>query len=205
MDESEIDGAAQWITPRISPRKTREYFHTEGSRTSLQGDLVLAVSNALKFLFGGEFEVPYVWTHKRDHISYFDVKDIRTRIELISLPELWRIYSLGQKYRSLSERRQLLEAAYAKLDVVDEYFQDHVRPKITSVEVVADATAWLAMKYNDKKQYDFHFPVHDEEEQTETKKQKTPTRTSAYEVAKKSLVAKLAKVCRSLNFIVLAD
>jgi transcription elongation factor SPT6 len=66
------------------------------------------------------------------------------------------------------------------------------------VEVVADATEWLAMKYKDKKQdqdrFDFHF--YDDEGPSETKKRKMPSRISAYEVAKKSIASKLAKVCR---------
>jgi transcription elongation factor SPT6 len=194
MLEDDIDEAAQWITPRLSPKKTREYFHPEGGSSHLQNHLVLAVSSALKFLFVQEFEVPYIWTHKRDHISYFDVKDIRTRVELISLSELWRIYTLGQKYRALVERRQLLEASYARLDVVDGYYQDHVRPKLTGVEVIADATEWLAMKYKGKKQDRFDFHFHDDEDQGDSKKRKLPSRISAYEVAKKSIVAKLAKV-----------
>jgi transcription elongation factor SPT6 len=195
MQESDIDEAAQWVTPRLSPKKVREYFHPEGARSHLQGHLVLAVSNALKFIFVDEFEVPYIWTHKRDHISYFEVKDIRTRIELISLSELWRIYALGQKYRSLLDRRTLLEAAYARLELRDEYYEDHVRPKISGVEVVADATEWLAMKYKDKKQISFELHFHDDEERPEVKKRKMPSRISAYEVAKKSIVSKLAKVC----------
>jgi transcription elongation factor SPT6 len=198
MQASDIEEAAQWITPRLSAKKTREYFHPDGALSHLQTELVLAVSNALKFIFVDEFEVPYIWTHKRDHISYFDVKDIRTRIELISLSELWRIYAHGQKYRSLLDRRTLLEAAYARLDLRDEYYEDHIRPRISGVEVVADATEWLAMKYKDKKQSSFELHFHDDDEQLEVKKRKMPSRISAYEVAKKSIVSKLAKVCASV-------
>jgi transcription elongation factor SPT6 len=60
-------------------------------------------------MFVDEFEVPYIWTHRRDHISYFEVKDIRTRIELLSLSDTWRIYALGQQYHSLDDWRKLLE------------------------------------------------------------------------------------------------
>jgi transcription elongation factor SPT6 len=194
MQEADINEAAQWVAPRISAKKSREYFHPDGARAQLQGHLVQAVSNAIKLMFVEEFEVPYIWTHKRDHISYFEVKDIRTRIELLSLSDTWRIYTLGQQYRSLDDRRKLLEASYARLDVRDEYYELHVRPKMTDVEVVADATEWLTMKYKHKKQDNFEIHFHDDEEQPETRKRKMPTRVSAYEVAKKSIISKLAKV-----------
>jgi transcription elongation factor SPT6 len=117
MLEADIDEAAQWITPRLSPKKIREYFHPDGGRFHLQSHLVLAISNALRFIFVEEFEVPYVWTHRRDHISYFEVRDIRTRIELISLSELWRVYVLGQKYCSLLDKTASIEASYSRLDI----------------------------------------------------------------------------------------
>src|ERR1700730_6885600 len=44
-------------------------------------------------------------THKRDYLCHFDLPDLRSRFELLSSAELWRIYSLGQKYRSLVERK----------------------------------------------------------------------------------------------------
>jgi transcription elongation factor SPT6 len=200
MQASDIDEAAQWITPRLSPKKTREYFHPEGARFHLQGQLVMAVTNAVRFIFVEEFEVPYIYTHKRDHISYFDAKDIRTRIGLLTLNELWRIYALGQKYRSLLDRRALLETAYTRMDVRDEYYEDHIRPKISGVEVIADTTEWLAMRYKDKKQTSFELHFHDDEEQ-EVKKRKMPSRISAYEVAKKSIISKLANVCAAVCFI----
>lgn len=155
----------------------------------------MAVTFAIRYMFVQEFEVPYIWTHKRDYISHFDVNDIRNRFELLNLSELWRIYSLGQKYRSLVERRRALTASYARLEVTDEYYEAELLPTVDSVEVVADVTEWLAMKYKDKKQNNFEFHFHDDEDVPEVeKKRKMPSRISAYEVNKKSIVNKLAEV-----------
>ncbi|EGN93242.1 hypothetical protein SERLA73DRAFT_126732 [Serpula lacrymans var. lacrymans S7.3] len=192
ITETDLDDAAMWVTVRLSSRKTRDFFSPDGPYNKYREPLVMAVSYALRYLLIQEFEVPYIWTHKRDYITYFNPQEMRTQVELISLSELWRIYTLGQKYRSLVERRNALASLYARLGVEDQYFTEHIRAKIDSVEVVADATEWLAMKYKAKKQdtYDFHF--HDDDEHHETKKRKIPSRTSAYEVAKKSVVSKLA-------------
>lgn len=194
LTEADLDDAAAWVTLRISPKKARDFFSPTGVCIHLREDLVLAVSYALRYLFIQEFEVPYIWTHKRDYISYFNPKELRTRVDLLSLAELWRIYALGQKYRSLLERRNALEASYVRLGVEDKYYDNDIRPQIESVEVVADATEWLAMKYKDKKQDHFDLHFHDDEEQLEGKKRKMPSRTSAYEVTKKTIVSKLADV-----------
>jgi len=194
LTESDLDDAAGWVTVRISLKKTRDFFSPEGVHSYLRDDLVLAVSYALRYLFIHEFEVAYIWTHKRDYISYFNPKDVRTRVELLSLAELWCIYELGQKYRSLVGRKNALDSSYTRLGVDDKYYENDIRPQIDNVEVVADATEWLAMKYKDKKQDRFELHFHDDEDQPETKKRKMPSRISAYEVAKKTVVSKLAAV-----------
>ncbi|KAL4067952.1 SH2 domain-containing protein, partial [Scleroderma citrinum] len=193
LSETDIDDAATWVTSRLSARKTRDFFSPNGPYNAYREALVLAVSYALRFLFVYEFEVPYIWIHKRDYISYFNPQEMRTRIELISLAELWRIYALGQKYRSLLERRNVLSVSYTRLSVEDEYFEQTIKPKIDTVEMVADTTEWLSMKYKTKKQDAFDLQFHDDEEVAD-RKRKTPSRVSAYEIAKKSVVSKLADV-----------
>lgn len=192
LTESDIDDAAAWVTSRLSARKTRDFFSDNGPYYSYREALVLAVTNALRFLFVQEFEVPYIWTHKRDYISYFNPQEMRTRIELISLAELWRIQALGQKYRSLLERRNSLFAAYSRLNVEDDYFEQTLKPKIDTVEMVADSTEWLTMKYKSRKQDAFDVHFHDDEEIAD-RKRKAPSRVSAYEIAKRSVVSKLAE------------
>lgn len=193
LTEHDLGGAASWVTQRLSSRKTREFFSPDGQFQHLQAPLVLAVTAALRFFFVKEFEVPYVWHNKRDYIVHYDVNDIRSRPELLTLPELWKIYALGQKYRSLLERRRALNASYTRLKVDDDYYEKEIVPAIDSVEVVADATEWLTMKYKDKKQDEIDFAFHDEVPEP-AKARKMPSRISAYELSKRSIVAKLAQV-----------
>ncbi|KAG6814391.1 hypothetical protein H0H92_010977 [Tricholoma furcatifolium] len=192
LTEADLGGAAMWVTQRLSPKKTSEFFGIEGQYSHLKGALVMAVTFALRHLFVEEFEVPYIWTHKRDYLRHFDVRDIRSRQELISLNELWRIYALGQKYRSMVERRTTMTSLYQKLGVQDLYFEDEITPQIESVEVVADCSEWLSMKYKDQKQSEPDFQFHDDEEPEVVKKRKMPSRISNYEILKKSVVSKLA-------------
>ncbi|KAG6917973.1 hypothetical protein DXG01_017157 [Tephrocybe rancida] len=193
LTEADLGGAAMWVTQRLSVRKNREFFHEGGQYSHLKGALVMAVTFALRYLFVEEFEVPYIWTHKRDYIRHFDVTDIRSRQELLSLNELWRIYALGQKYRSMIERRAAMTSLYRRLGVQDSYFEDDVLPQVDSVELVADCTEWLSMKYKDQKQTESGFHFHDDEEPEVVKKRKMPSRVSNYEILKKSIVSKLAE------------
>lgn len=195
LSENDLDDAASWVITRLSPRKERDFFRGDGEYHRYLPDLVQAISNALRYLFVQEFEVPYIWTHKRDYISYFNLDDLRARVELLSLEDLWRVYTLGQRYRLLVERRQALDAAYSRLGATDDYFETEIRKRIESVEMVADTTEWLGMKYREDKNKDkFAMHFHDDEEQPEAHKRKLPSRISAYELAKKSVVSKLAKV-----------
>ncbi|OBZ75792.1 Transcription elongation factor SPT6 [Grifola frondosa] len=193
LTENDLDDAASWVITRLSTRKERDFFRGDGQYHRFLPDLVQAISCALRYLFIQEFEVPYIWNHKRDYISYFNPQDLRTRVELLSLDDLWRVYAIGQKYRSLLERRTVLDSLYLRLGTTDEYFENEVRKRVESVEMVADATEWLGIKYREgqKNKFDVHF--HDDAELTETKKRKMPSRVSAYELAKKSVVSKLAQ------------
>ncbi|TFK29990.1 transcription elongation factor SPT6 [Coprinopsis marcescibilis] len=194
LAEDDLGGAAMWVTTRLPNRKAHQFFSAEGEYQHLKSHLVMAVTFVLRCLFVEHCEVPYIWVHKRDYISHFDTVD-KSRIELLDLPELWLILALGHKYRSLLERRKTLSALYDRLQVQDEYFESEIMLQVEGVEGVADATEWLTLKYKDKKQdTSSEFRFHDDEEQApEAKKHKMPSRISAYEVAKKSVISKLAK------------
>lgn len=192
LTENDLDDASIWVLKRLSPQKERDFFRNDGIYFTHLSDLAAAITWALRFIFIQEYEVPYIWTHKRDFITYFNPKDMRTRIELLSLDDLWRVNMLGQKYRSFLDRRVALEASYARLGLTDEYYENEIRRKADSVEVVADAAEWLSLKYKSKKKDAVDFGL--DEEEIDSQKRKLPSRISAYEVAKKSIVSKLAEV-----------
>jgi transcription elongation factor SPT6 len=194
ISEDDLDDAALWIAQRLSARKTRDFFSPTGIHGELRGPLVAAVRDTAKFLFVDEFEVPHIWAHKRDHISHFDFEDVKARIELLTESELWRIYSLGLKYVSLAERRRAVLASYERLGVKDSYFDEEIFPNVDSAETVADASDWLTMKYKDKRKSDDEMKAFGDEGEDTVKKPKMPSRISAYEMAKKSMISKLAEV-----------
>ncbi|KAF8921228.1 SH2 domain-containing protein [Mucidula mucida] len=191
LTEADLNGAALWVTQRISDKKNKSFFSPDGELQYLKGYLVLAVTVVLRHMFLEHLEVPHIWTHKRDQVIHYDFQN-RSKQELLNLPELWKIYSLGQKYRALVDRRNALQAIYTRLQITDKYFEEEILPQTDGVEVVADASEWLSMMHkDDKADTGFHF--HDDEEMDAPKKHKTPSRISVYEVTKKTIVARLAQ------------
>ncbi|KIJ44055.1 hypothetical protein M422DRAFT_60198 [Sphaerobolus stellatus SS14] len=194
FDRSDLTAASEWVALRISQRIENEFFLPGSKYSDLLRNLILAVQTSLDYMLCQNLEVPYIWTHRRDYISYFDPNGIRgaTTVELLTRDELWRIYTLGQKYRAFFERKKQLETTFTRLNVSDEYFESDIRQAIDSIEVVADAAEWLTMKYKDQKTDANALHFHDDAE-PEERKMKMPSRISAYELAKKTPVARLAK------------
>jgi transcription elongation factor SPT6 len=193
LTEAECTDAASWITPRLGIEKENRFFKPSGEHYHLLSELVQAVTRVLQFLFMNNNEVPYIYAHRRDYLLQSEIKP--GRAELLNLDDLWQIYSLGLKYRSLCMRRKVLRKSYEKLGVSDEYFEKHLLVNMDAVEMVVDATQWLGMKYKEKKGDDMEFAFHDDEpSQTESKTHKKPNRSTAYDLAKKSIVSKVAEV-----------
>ena len=213
LTEEDIPGATEWVMRQLAnkrelarlARPRNEDNQSFDDESEEIGDRSLpssvhpteykeAVSYVLRQIFLEELEVPHIWTHKRDQVTFFDVERPDYRMDLLAEEELWQISTFGQKYRSLLERLRTVKGLYAKFEVKDDYFEEEIVPRMDSAEMAADATEYLSMKYKFKKQDVNEFRFHDDDEGAVDKKKKAPSRTSAYELAKKSMVAKLAEV-----------
>src|ERR1700761_2451019 len=186
FSDNNLIEAAEWVTLRLSDRHEADFFRPDGQHRILLPGLISAVREAIRLVFIDHLEVPYIWAHKRDHINHFDVENPSYRVEFLNRVDLWKIYSLGRKYRALLDRKKILEVSYQKLQVKDDYFETRLRDELDSVESVADTTEWLGMKYRNRKKDDFQFQFHDDEE-PETQKRKLPTRTSDYDLVKQTI------------------
>ncbi|KAJ1309768.1 hypothetical protein OPQ81_006534 [Rhizoctonia solani] len=184
FSNKELDEAAEWVALRLSKRSQKDYFQRTGKMHHYLMQFILAVRNALDYVVNQYLEIPYIWVHRRDYISHFE---LRQRVELLTREELWKVGILGLKFRALLERRSALEATFRKLGVQDEYFEKQLLPNLTSISMVADATEWLSIKYKQRKK-DLEAVADDQGE----KKHKNPSRVSAYEVARSTIISRLA-------------
>ncbi len=188
--DSELDAASEWVATRLSSRVYREYILSDGKYHTYFPNLIMALRTALKFLLHDHFEVPYIWSHRRDLISVWEPEKSVARIELLSREELWRVQVLGTRYRALHARRQTLMATYGRMQVADEHFEMDIALSLDSVDSVADAMEWLAMRY--KQQHKDALEI--EEASVDGQRRKKPSRLSPYDVAKGNIVSQVAQV-----------
>lgn len=79
-----------------------------------------AVRKVLTYLFVDHLEVPFIWEHRRDYIVHY-LKDAEGNIvpdglvRLLERSELWKVWELGLKFRSLMARRAGLDATWDKI------------------------------------------------------------------------------------------
>ncbi|KAG8759037.1 Transcription elongation factor spt6 [Serendipita sp. 396] len=182
LSPSDLSDAAYWVSLRLGQRIERDFFREDGQFRKYLEALIAAVRATLDFLFIQSFEVPFIWTHKRDFIWHVDGA---ARIELLSVAELWRVYNLGQKFRAFQERKRILEATHAKLSTPDDYYKIDIQPKIDSMEAISDATEWLSLQHR--------LELQDATMIEDDGKTKRPTRISTFEMLKKSPIDRLVK------------
>lgn len=199
FSEDDLDDASEWVALRLGHRTEQDYFFPDGALHAHLAHFILAVRTALEYLLIQNLEVPYIFTHRRDYISHFDpALGSKARVDLLNRDELWRVGVLGARFRALTERRAVLFANYERMGVTDEYFEREIRHKINSIEAVSDVTEWLNMRHRkDKKDRD----QIDLDDEGAAKKLKKPSRTSAYEIARGTVVSKLAEVCTAFSDI----
>jgi transcription elongation factor SPT6 len=193
ISQTDLADAAFWITVRLSPRHERDFFRPDGIFQEFLTNLISAVQTVIELLFVKNLEVPYIFAHRRDYLNLFDPDQPSLHVEFLRREDLWRIYTLGIKYQALIERRKTLQTLYDRLQVSDGYFESSVREGLDSVESVADATEWIGLKYRNRKKDDMELRFHDDQE-AESAPKKLPNRVSDYEIAKSSIVSKLAEV-----------
>jgi transcription elongation factor SPT6 len=192
FDKEDLMEASEWVALRLSERTQDQYFRPEGSMHHLLQEFIEAIQRSLEFILCDNLEVPYIWTHRKDYISNFDTVQ-KTRTELMSRDELWRVAILGARFKALCDRRKALEGTYKRMGVKDEYFEREVKTKINSLEVVVDVADWLSLKHY-KQRKDRERDDLMEEDGGGVKKHKMPSRLSAYEIAQNTVVSRLAKV-----------
>jgi transcription elongation factor SPT6 len=162
ITEDGLDDAAHWITLRLSDRHERDFFRPDGAFQPFLTGLIMSVKTVIEDLFIKNFEVPYIYAHRRDYLNLFDPDQPSLHVEFLRREDLWRIYTLGIKYQALFERRRALHSLYERLQISDDYFERKVRDELDSVESVADAIEWIGLKYRNRKKDDSLLRFHDD-------------------------------------------
>lgn len=154
LGPEELERAAEWVAPRISQRCTEAFIAPDpnGFYPLMKGHFIIAVKDVLDFYLSKYFEVPFVFMHRQDYITYHDPKhhDSQNRdIQFLTREELWKVHTLALRYVALLERKKGLKRLFSKLGNEDDYFEECFAA-IQSVEEVADLMQWLTLKYGQR-------------------------------------------------------
>ncbi|KAK4190733.1 SH2 domain-containing protein [Podospora australis] len=147
---------ARWITNLMLPKKQLP--------SDLHGVFNKAIGQVIEFFVIDGLEVPFVFQQRRDYLIHTkkirnpDLRDDPDAPEykidaekLLTQDDLWRILELDIKFRSLVEKRTLLEKSYNKLKEYmgekDEVLEDMIRQAATQEEL-QDLQDYLNFQYS---------------------------------------------------------
>ncbi|GAA5941800.1 hypothetical protein JCM1841_000342, partial [Sporobolomyces salmonicolor] len=200
IPEEELRGAALWMATKM-PREAIEKFVMKddlGNTPPLYDAFLDAIEAVLRFVNIDFLEPPFIWHHRSEYLVHFPPGAPHPDFLLLE-DDLWRVSALSIKYRSFIARRNTLKSTFRDLQVEDAYF-DELMDQLTTVEEIADAQAWLSMKYGSKlaevkkaKELEEEDGADGEATAPKQPKYKRATRETRYETAKQSIVAKLAE------------
>ncbi|EJT80427.1 transcription elongation factor SPT6 [Gaeumannomyces tritici R3-111a-1] len=141
---------ARWISKMIWPKKQLGL--------DFRPPFNKAVAKVLEFFVVDEVEVPFVFSHRKDYIIYMQRQEYERNAsdsdgapeKLLLQDDLWRILELDIKFRSLIEKRNVLEKTYKNLKtsagVSDPIFDEMVF-KAETMEELQDVHDYMQFQY----------------------------------------------------------
>ncbi|KPV77863.1 uncharacterized protein RHOBADRAFT_34071 [Rhodotorula graminis WP1] len=186
IPEAEIPTAARWMSERLG-RDINEAYLLQDAATGLlpplHNEFLTAVESVLRFLNVDLLEPPHIWHHRADYL--FHAPTGATPHALLHEDHLWRLSALSIKYRAFLARRTELVALVDRLGCGHDAHVAELVDQAQTVEDVMDALAWDAEARAQRER---------ENDEAAAKRQKRAARESEYELAKKSVVKRLAEL-----------
>ena len=164
LSDGELDEAARWAAPRISPRCTAEFLEEGAPHARLHAEWLLCVRQMLVYLVNEHLEVPFLTQHRLDELEHTTFNEALRRTDTATLllrQELLTLSQLGIKYKLLLARKDALRRTWERLTQAlgnsaepalgetAAYF-DELLAQAGSVEEVGDLAEWLAMRFGDR-------------------------------------------------------
>jgi transcription elongation factor SPT6 len=149
-----LDEEASWITKLIWPKKRLDPYFAKPFQK--------AVRKVLEFLNIEDFEVPFIFNHRKDYLIHApsdrqdedddmnQPRDARPE-RLLNQSDLWEVFDLDLKFRAFTEKRDALQMHYDNLrgispTVNDSVIEDLVEKAVT-IEEVQELQDYLHFKY----------------------------------------------------------
>lgn len=124
LDGAELQREKSWISAILFTEKRGSLDE------SLKAPFADAVGKVVEFISKNNWEVPFIWTHRRDFLIYTEEVvsaegTVRNNVhKLLFEDDLWRIVQLDIEYHSLYEKKLNTENTLAELSVDDDLLKD---------------------------------------------------------------------------------
>jgi len=153
LTEPQSKEEALWITSLMWPNKQ---LHS-----GLQAPFTSAIGKVLEFFVSDEFEVPYVFQHRKDYLIHAkkersnhgnpDAPEFIVKAEkLLNQDDLWRILELDLKFRALIDKRSILGKTFMNIQAVADIQDDLVEdllPAAVTMEELQDIQDYIYFRY----------------------------------------------------------
>lgn len=199
LSEADLDEAAQWAAPRISPRCNAEFLDENAAHARLRGEWQRCVRAMLSYILNDFLEVSFLTQHRLDELEHTQFNEATRKHETTTLlvrQELLTLSTLGIKFKLLRARKDTLRHTFEQLraslgeglDADLPVYFDELLAQAASFEEVSDINEWLAMRFNER----FRDATAITEAQAAKPLLKRPTVVSEYERLKATPIADLA-------------
>lgn len=112
----------------------------------------VAVGKVVEFVSKDNYEVPFIWTHRRDFLLFSqlttnaDGNKVNSVHKLLSEDDLWRIVQLDIDYQSFYEKRLNVEKLISNLNLDDDLVKDI--KSINSLVAIQDLQDYIQFTYS---------------------------------------------------------
>lgn len=104
-----------------------------------------AVGTIVEYVSKNSYEVPFIWSHKRDDLLYSASADGTGVHKLLFEDDLWRIVKLDIEYHSLYEKRLNMEKLIEELGIDDDLTRDI--KSLNTMVAVQDTQDYINFNY----------------------------------------------------------
>ncbi|KAM0787286.1 hypothetical protein ACM66B_006519 [Microbotryomycetes sp. NB124-2] len=210
IPKTDLAAAAEWVSTRLGMAIAEKFLIQDNNEQypPLHQPFMDCLKSVMGFINVDFFEIPFIVQHRADYLVHHEptpeVPEGQPEPEpvpdkpLLTREDLWRVEAQSVKYRAFADKRKELRELFTSLNVDhDEYFEDCF-DALESVEQVSDLSEWLSTRYAARLG-----ELREQREQEERAaleieglpaRKKRATRESAYDIAKKSSIAKYAQL-----------
>ena len=148
LTEEEFREESIWISDLLWPKKALEPEHKEAFQES--------VAKVLEFMNINEFEVPFIFQHRKDYLIHAQkMPDKIIAEKLLNQTDLWDIFDLDLKFKALIDKRQALQRTYANLtSMTEDGWKDSVieemLPAAVTMEELQDVQDYLYFQHSSR-------------------------------------------------------